>query len=157
MKSILFLVLIVLIVLSLTAEELKIKADTFSADEKERVSIFIGNVEITKGSDNLSASKVIVHVDKEHKPKKFIADGKVLFTIKTQKGAIYKGKAGKVIYLPAKKEYHFYKNVTLEQVNEKKIIMGDEVVLKTIEGKAYAKGAKSEPVIMIFEIPENEE
>ena len=154
MKSILFLIFIIF---SLSAEELKIKADTFSADEKKGISIFSGNVAITKSSDNLSASKVVVHVDKKNQPTKFVAKGNVVFSIKTQEGALYKGKAGKVKYFPEKKEYHFYKNVTLEQVNEKKKIMGDEVVLKTIEGKAYAKGAKSEPVIMIFEIPEKEE
>ena len=40
----------------------------------------------------------------------------------------------------------------LKQIDKKKEIIGDEVVLKTIEGKAYAKGAKKEPVIMIFDI-----
>ena len=45
----------------------------------------------------------------------------------------------------------------LRQLDEKKEIIGNEVVLKTIEGKAYAKGAKSEPVIMIFKMPQDEE
>ena len=40
--------------------------------------------------------------------------------------------------------------------DEKKEITGDEVVLKTIEGKAYAKGDKSEPVIMIFKLKDKE-
>lgn len=37
---------------------------------------------------------------------------------------------------------------------KKKEIIGEEVILKSIEGKAYAKSAKNEPVIMIFELPE---
>ncbi|MDP2894452.1 MAG: lipopolysaccharide transport periplasmic protein LptA, partial [Sulfurimonas sp.] len=61
----------------------------------------------------------------------------------------------KVVYLPKEKEYHFFKDVHLKQINEKKEIIGEEVILKTIEGKAYAKGAEKEPVIMIFDMPED--
>ena len=74
----------------------------------------------------------------------------------TKDGAIYTGKAQKVIYLPNKKEYHFYKKVHLKQINEKKEIIGDEVVLKMLEGKAYAKGISNKPVIMIFNLEEKD-
>jgi len=70
----------------------------------------------------------------------------------------YRGTAGKVIYLPEKSEYYFYTNVYLKQIDEKKEIIGDEVVLNITTGKAYAKGLKKEPVIMIFNITdENQE
>jgi lipopolysaccharide export system protein LptA len=59
--------------------------------------------------------------------------------------------------LPTIKEYHFFTDVHLKQIDERKEIIGDEVVLKTIEGKAYAKGATKEPVIMIFKMPEEKE
>lgn len=58
--------------------------------------------------------------------------------------------AQKVIYMPNIKEYHFFTDVHLRQIDEKKEIIGEEVILKTIEGTAYAKGAKKEPVIMIL-------
>ncbi len=144
-----------LISASLFAQELKIKANSFSSDEKKGISIFKGSVNITKGSDELNASKITVYTDKNHEPTKFVAVGDASFSIKTLDGAEYEGKAQKVIYLPIKKEYHFYKDVHLKQINEKKEIIGEEVVLKTVEGKAYAKGAKKEPVIMIFKLPEN--
>ena len=140
----------------LNAEDLKIKANSFSADENTGISIFSGDVNIVKKNDELNASKVTIFVNKEKQPTKFIALGDVSFTIETKQGAIYKGVAGKVIYLPNEKEYHFFKDVHLKQVNEKKEIIGEEVVLKTVEGKAYAKGVKSEPVIMIFNIPDEE-
>ncbi len=146
-----FIVLMILIT-SLISQELKIKANEFSSDEKKGVSTFVGEVDILRSSDRLQASKVTVYTDKKHQPTKFIAVGNVDFKIKTQDGSRYEGKAQKVIYNPAKKEYYFYKNVSLKQLNSKKEIIGDEVVLKTIDGQAYAKGAKKEPVIMIFEI-----
>ncbi|MDQ1264368.1 MAG: lipopolysaccharide export system protein LptA [Campylobacterota bacterium] len=147
----------IFLAVSLFSQELKIKAKTFSADQKAGISIFEGNVNIIKGSDELNASKVTIYTDEKQEPTKFIAEGDSSFSLKTLEGAIYKGKAQKVVYMPQTKEYHFYKNVHLKQINDRKEIIGEEVVLKTIDGKAYAKGASEEPVIMIFNIPEDKE
>jgi len=153
-----YIILFTLLLTSLlNAEDLKIKANSFKADENTGISIFSGNVNIIKKNDELNASEVTVYIDKEKQPTKFVAVGDVSFTIETKQGALYKGQAGRVIYLPNEKEYHFFKDVHLRQINEKKEIIGEEVVLKTTEGKAYAKGIESEPVIMIFNIPDEEE
>ncbi|WP_373002218.1 lipopolysaccharide transport periplasmic protein LptA [Sulfurimonas sp.] len=142
---------------ALISQELKIKANQFDADEKTGVSVFQGKVNIIKGNDELNATKVTVYTDIKHQPTKYIAEGDVSFNIETKKGALYQGIAGKVIYMPTIKEYHFFRDVHLKQIDEKKEIIGDEVVLKTIEGKAYARGATKEPVIMIFKMPEEKE
>lgn len=142
---------------SLVAQELQIKANSFHADEKKGISIFEGKVNIIRDYDELNASKVTVYTDKNNEPTKYVAKGNAKFKIKTENGSLYIGKAQKVIYQPNTKEYHFFTDVHLNQVNEKKEIIGNEVVLKTIEGKAYAKGATSEPVIMIFNMPKDEE
>jgi len=152
-----FIILTFFLISSLMSEDLKVKANKFSSDEKDGITIFTGDVNIIKGSDELNASKVTIYTDKEHQPTKFIAEGNASFNIQTEKGALYKGKAQKVIYYPLKKEYHFFKDVYLRQIDEKKEIIGDEVILKSIEGKAYAQGAQKEPVIMIFTMPEKEE
>lgn len=148
---------IALFITSLMSQELKIKADSFRADEKAGVSIFEGSVNILKSKDELNASKVTIFTNKNQKPIKFIADGNVSFVISTQNGDRYQGRAQEVIFMPKEKEYHFYKDVYLAQLNEKKEIIGQEVILKTVEGKAYAKGKKSGPVIMIFDIDDKEE
>jgi len=137
---------------NLSAEELKIKANSFKADENKGVSIFSGDVNILKGHDELNASKVVINTDKDNKPTKFTADGNVSFVIETEQGSKYTGEANKVIFFPKKKEYHFFENVHLRQIDEKKEILGDKVVLKITDGKAYAEGIKKEPVIMIFDI-----
>ncbi|MCD6432812.1 MAG: lipopolysaccharide transport periplasmic protein LptA [Sulfurimonas sp.] len=152
-----FIILTLFLTSILISQELKVKANQFSADEKAGISIFEGDVNIIKGSDELNASKVTIFTNAEQEPVKYIAQGSVSFKIKTKKGSLYEGVAGKVIFLPVEKEYHFFKNVYLKQIDEKKEILGDEVVLKTVEGKAYAKGVKTEPVIMIFNMPKEEE
>lgn len=152
-----FIVLAFFLISSLMSEDLRVKANKFSSDEKAGITIFTGDVNIIKGLDELNASEVTIFTDKEHQPTKFIADGNTSFSIQTNKGASYRGRAQKVIYYPITKEYHFFKDVYLQQIDERKEIIGDEVILKSIEGKAYAKGAKKEPVIMIFTIPEKED
>jgi len=141
----------------LFAQELKVTADIFETDQAKGISIFTGHVKIVKKNDELNASKVTIYTDEKNQPTKFIALGNVSFKIITKKGARYRGLAGKVIYYPKKNEYNFYKNVTLKQIDVKKEIQGDEVVLNTITGKAHAKGLKKEPVIMIFEIADEKE
>ena len=143
-----------MIATSLFSQELKIKSQKFTSDEKTGISVFTGNVNIIRGNDELNASKVTIYTDAKHQPTKFIAVGNTTFKIKTQEGAMYKGRSQKVIYMPIEKEYHFYTDVHLQQIDDNKIVIGDEVILKTIEGKAYAKGAEKEPVIMIFNIPD---
>ena len=141
----------------LLSQELRITADQFKTDEKTGITIFNGNVKVFKGSDKIEASSISIYTNEKREPIKFIADGDVSFYIKTDNNSIYKGVAQKVVYLPIKKEYHFFRDVHLEQIDDKKVIIGDEVFLKTIEGKAYAKGALKEPVIMIFDMPEKGE
>jgi len=155
MKRITILFLITSFVTLVSAEELKIKANSFTSDQNTGVSIFKGDVNIKKKNDELNASEVTIFIDKKKKPKKFVAIGNVSFSITTQEGETFNGVAGKAIYFPNKKEYYFYNNVHLKQVHDKKEILGDEVVLKTTDGKAYAKGLKKEPVIMIFNIDED--
>lgn len=141
----------------LLSKELQIKANQFQTDEKTGITVFEGNVNIITGEDELNASKITIFTNKKREPIKFIADGGVSFFITTKELDRYKGIANKVIYIPEKKEYYFYKNVRLEQLNDTKVIIGEEVVLKTTDGEAYAKGADKDPVIMIFDMPEKED
>lgn len=153
MKKTIFLT--IFLASSLFSQELKVKAKLFNADQKTGVSVFEGDVNIIRGSDELNASMVTIYTNEKQEPTKFIAEGDASFKIKTEEGARYEGKAQKVVYLPIEKEYHFFKEVHLKQINEKKEIIGEEVILKTIEGKAYAKGAEKEPVIMIFNMAQD--
>jgi lipopolysaccharide export system protein LptA len=146
--------LILLVSIYLGASELKIKANSFESDQKKGLSVFSGNVNVIRENDEINASEITVYTDSQNKPIKFIAKGDVFFNISTQDGAKYKGKSQKVIYLPVKKEYYFYQNVHIKQVGEKNEIIGDEVIIKTIQGQAKAKSNTDKPVIMIFDVEE---
>ncbi len=141
----------------ISAGELQIKSQKFAADENTGISIFTGNVNIIKKKDELNASQVTVYTDKSNTPIKFVAVGNVSFMITTENNAQYRGKSQRAVYYPKLKEYHFFKDVHLKQINDKKEITGDEVILKTIEGQAYAKGLETQPVIMIFDIADKNE
>lgn len=151
--------ILALLILSnlLIADELKVTADSFDGDEKKGIAIFKGDVKIKKGVDELNASKVTIYTDAQHQPTKMVAEGDVSFWVKTDNNSTYRGNAQKAVYLPKIKEYQFYKNVHLRQINDKKQIDGDKVILNTISNKATAQGAKKEPVIMIFNIKDKNE
>jgi len=142
---------------SLSADRLKIEAKDFTADEKKGVSVFTGNVKIKKGADELNASKVTVYTNENKKVDKFVAVGNVKFYIKTETNDIYQGRAQKAILKPLEKSYHFFTDVYLTQINKKKEITGEEVYINTIKGEVLAKGAKKKPVIMIFDLAEDDE
>ena len=139
------------------SNELKVTADSFDGDEKKGIAIFKGDVKIKKGIDELNASKVTIYTDPHHEPVKMVAEGDVSFFVQTENNSTYTGVAQKTVYLPKIKEYQFYTNVRLRQLNEKKQIEGDKIILNTINGKAIAQGAHKEPVIMIFNIKDKNE
>jgi lipopolysaccharide export system protein LptA len=151
MKNI--LMLFGLCALSLLAEEVKIMADAFEGDEKKGITTFVGNVKITKGGDELNASKVTVLTDKDRNPYRYEAQGNVSFFIDmSENNATYKGDAQRVVYLPLKQEYQFYTNVHLYQLETNRKIFGEEVILNAKDANAKAIGKAKSPVIMIFNI-----
>lgn len=152
MKLILYILLVLTISPLGFANELKVVANSFHGNNIKGISVFDGDVKITKGSDELNASNVIIYLNKLHKPTKMIANGHVSFYITAENNASYHGKAHKVIYLPAQKEYQFYKNVHIWQINNKREIEGNKIILNISTGQAVANGAKHSPVVMIFNL-----
>jgi len=149
------LTILSLCALPLLAEQVKIIAESFNGNEKKGLTVFKGNVHITKGNDELNASEITVYTDKDRTPYKYVAKGNVSFFIDlVDSNTSYKGDAGKVVYYPLKKEYQFYKDVHLYQLGSTRTIIGEEVILNTIDGNARAIGKKKKPVIMIFNIEE---
>lgn len=135
-----------------SAEELKVISDNFKGDQQKGISVFTGNVKVTKGLDELNASKVTIYTDKENKPTKYFAEGDVSFYIVTELKERYRGKSQTAIYLPNESEYHFYKKVDLLRLDDYRRVKGDKVVVNTVQGNATAQSAVDEPVIMTFTI-----
>lgn len=131
-------------------DELKVISDNFKGDQQKGVSVFTGNVKITKGSDELNASKVTIYTDKDKKPFKYLAEGDVSFYIVTETNEKYRGKSQSAIYLPEMSEYQFYQKVDLIRLDDYRRVKGDKVVVNTIQGNASAESANNEPVVMTF-------
>lgn len=149
------LALLSLCALSLLAEQVKILADAFDGNEKKGITTFVGNVKITKGNDELNASRVTVLTDKDRKPYQYEAKGDVSFYIDlSENNATYKGDAQRVIYYPLKQEYQFYTDVHLYQLGTNRKVFGDKVILNAKDGNARAVGKEKSPVMMIFNIDE---
>jgi lipopolysaccharide export system protein LptA len=138
-------------------DELKVVSNFFDGDDKKGIAIFTGDVKMKKGSDELNATKVTIYTDKKHDPIKMVAEGDVSLFVKSENKSVYDGKAQKVVYMPKEKEYQFYTNVHLRQLDERKQIDGDKVILNTITGRAVAQGAQKAPVVMIFHIKDKNE
>jgi lipopolysaccharide export system protein LptA len=139
------------------ATELKITAKSFETDEKKGYTLFQGDVRVMMGEDEFNASKVTVYVDKERKPTRFVAVGKVSFLVTTKTKDVYAGSAQEMQYMPRDKEYRFYRDVNLRQLNRSKEINGDEVIVNLDDGRAFAKGGEKKPVMMTFELDETEQ
>ncbi len=145
-----FMFIAPLLVTLVHAEELKVISESFKGDQQKGVSVFTGNVKVTKGSDELNASKVTIYTDKENKPTKYYAEGDVSFYILTEVGEKYKGKSQTAIYLPNESEYQFYKKVDLIRIDDFRRVKGDKVIVNTIGGNASAESTNNEPVVMTF-------
>jgi lipopolysaccharide export system protein LptA len=151
------LTILSLCTISLFAEQVKIVAESFDGNEKKGITVFKGKVVITKGKDELKASKVTVHADTERNPYKYAAEGDVSFFIDMpDNNMTYKGDAGKVVYYPLKQEYQFFTDVHLYQVGTNRKIFGEKVILNAKDGRAKALGKEKAPVIMIFDIEDKE-
>jgi lipopolysaccharide export system protein LptA len=144
--------LFALIFVTTNAEELKVVSDNFKADQQKGVSVFTGNVKVTKGSDELNASKVTIFTDKERKPYKYLAEGDVSFYIVTEQNEKYRGKSQTAVYMPNESEYQFYTKVDLLRLDDYRRVKGDKVVVNTVQGNAAAESTKDEPVVMIFNL-----
>lgn len=151
------LILLNLLTALVLAEQVKIIADSFKGNEKKGLTVFSGNVKITKGYDELNASKVTVYTDAERTPYKYEAEGDVSFYIDLKDNNMtYKGDAHKVVYSPLKQEYQFFTDVHLYQLGTNRKVFGNEVQLNAKDGNAKAIGKDKTPVIMIFNVKEED-
>ncbi len=145
--------LIFFAITSLFGEDIKISADKFQADEINKISLFEGNVKITKGKDKIEAQKLTIIFDAKNKPIKYSAEGKpnFVFFIKDKH---YKGKADKIIYTPVERKYLLLGNVFVHEIKEDRKIYGDKLTIDKANGRIVIIGKKNQPVKFIFKVEE---
>ncbi len=147
-----FIILLTMICF-LDAEKVEISADSFEANELKQISIFKGNVKITKGTDKFTASKVIILFDKKNKPIKYSATGKVDFKLKTS-GQIFVGYADKLIYEPHIQKYQILGNAFIHEKTQDRKLYGEKIIIDRKKGTSKITGTKNQPVKFIFSVKE---
>jgi len=142
--------------------QLIIDAEQFEAYDNKGLSIFTGNVKMTRIKDRLNSDKLEVYmtpkkegVKQKRVALKYIATGNADFEVFTL-DKHYIGSGKKIIYNPAKLEYEIIGKGFLKEVNENKTLYGETIFLNQTTGEARVRGTKNKPVRFIMEIESKE-
>ncbi len=160
-----FLLACLFIATSLYAQaknQLVIDAKEFEAFDNKGITIFTGNVKMTRIKDKLDSDKLEVFMTPVKKTKegekkqkrvvlKYIATGNVSFEVYT-KDKHYIGRGKKVIYKPTLLEYEIIGKGYIKEVNEDKTLSGEKIILNQTTGEAKVSGTKNKPVRFTMEI-----
>lgn len=157
----LFIALLASTLLFAKTDKLIIDAKNFEANDAKGISIFTGDVKLTKAKDLLLADKLEVYMTPNvpgtpRTPIKYIATGKVEFEI-VSNGKEYEGKGDKVIYNPAKQQYTIIGNGFLKEKIEDRKLYGDKIYINQLTGEAKVSGTKNKPVRFILNVESKDE
>lgn len=163
MKHILSVLFVLTAVFAQAADKLIIDADQFEAYDDKGLSIFTGNVKLTKVKDRLNSDKLEVYMTpkvvgetpQKRVALKYIAIGNADFEIFTL-DKHYIGKGDKVIYNPVELQYEIIGKGFLKEVTENKTLYGESIFLNQTTGEARVYGTKNKPVRFIMEIESKE-
>lgn len=159
MKFLLGLLIFTATFLFANNEKLIIDAKNFETNDSKGLTIFTGNVKLTKLKDKLNADRLEIYMvpnskGKNKEPLKYIAIGNADLEIHTN-GKIYIGKGDKIIYNPIKQEYTVIGNGYLKETVEEKELFGEKIFIDELSGNAKVSGSEDKPVRFILNI-ENE-
>lgn len=151
MKKFLMILALAGIFSAVNAEQIEITADSFEADENERVGKLDGNVIIKNGSyDKLTSNHAKVLFDENKQAKKYIASGNAKFWVKL-KGKDYDGSGAELTYEPATQIYTLLGSAYLHEVASDKKLYGSKIIVNKAKGVYSVYGEGKQPVKFIFE------
>ncbi len=136
----------------LDENEVRIEAKIFEANEKDKLSIFSGDVKILKGKDEINSSTVKIYFDNDNQPKQYEFIDKVSFKLHIKDGKTYLGQANKVHLFPKTEKYIFSDSVVIIELESGRRLEGDKVSLDGISGSARIIGGSKKPVVMSFKL-----
>ena len=134
--------------------QIEIESLHFTSDESQGVTRFTGNVVIRRGEDVMRADTINVHADNEKNIDRFEAEGNTSFTIHLDANKTFQGSADRFIYLPKKKEYLLLGNAVVQDMNNTRKIIGEEIIINEESKTAHVSGREKKPVKLIFTIEE---
>ena len=148
-KLILFFVFLVF----LNGENLKITSKIFHYNTAKKMSIFKGDVNATKGNDNILSNELIVYFNKQKKPTKFVAKGDVKFIISLDKNSTYKGKCDILTYELNNGNIILIGKAKIVKLETNESVKGNKIVLNRFTKNAVVTGNKK-PVEIIIKVNE---
>lgn len=124
-------------------EPIVITADKLEYSNKEKIAVYIGNVEVKKGNITINADNMKIYLDNKGDVSKIIATGNVFFKQenkwgKSKEAEYYKDK--NLIILRKEAEVHQDKNV----------VEGDEIYYYIDEEKAIANSQNKRVRSILF-------
>ncbi|MCV6608841.1 MAG: lipopolysaccharide transport periplasmic protein LptA [Campylobacterales bacterium] len=132
--------------------KVEIDAQKVTADDNKGVTTFTGNVTIKRGQDIMKADNIVVYVNKNKDVEKFQAKGNASIYIVSTNGNIFKGESGEFVYWPLKQIFKLSGNAIVEDMTNKRKLIGDEIVFDEKTKKANVTGKESKPVKVIFNV-----
>ncbi|MDD3324094.1 MAG: lipopolysaccharide transport periplasmic protein LptA [Sulfurospirillaceae bacterium] len=131
--------------------QVEITADKFSADEAKKISVFEGNVKVTKEKDKLTAKKIVIDFDDKKQPLKYTAtgDAKINMIMNNKR---YYAEAEKLVYDPIANKYTLEKKAFMHEIDTDKKVYGDFVSIDQKTGRYEVDGKQGTPVKFIFKV-----
>jgi len=145
-------ILLLFIIIFLNAQELKITSKTFNYDPDKLYSDFKGDVNVTKGKDNILANEIKVYLNKDKTLQKLIALKNVKFTLSLDKNITYKGKSDYLEY-QVKSGDVILKNGYVRKIETNESVKGKYIKLNKFTKKAIVEGG-NKPAEIIIKVKE---
>ncbi len=146
-----YLFMIFIFLTFLFGQNLEIVSKIFTYDSKKNLSIFKGDVNATKGKDNILSDEMYVFFDKNKKPLKFIALGHVKFLMALDENATYKGKCDKLTYLIKSGDVILEGDAYIQKLETNESIKGDVIKINRVTKDIDVTGNKK-PVNIIIKV-----
>ncbi|WP_457560846.1 lipopolysaccharide transport periplasmic protein LptA [Caminibacter sp.] len=146
-------IFIILFGVILFAAELKITSQKFIYNSQKLYSEFIGDVNATKGKDNILADKMFVYFNKQKKPTKFIAIGHVKFLFAFDNNSTYKGHCDRLEYYIKSGDIILIGNAFIKKLETNESISGSYIKMNRFTKDITVKGSKK-PVNIIIKVNE---
>jgi lipopolysaccharide export system protein LptA len=130
---------------------MEITSKHFEYNQTSNMSIFIGDVNVTKEKDNILSDKLVVYLTKDKKLKKLIATGNVRFIV-NDKNTTYKGKSDILKYFAKDEVFIFKGKVHIKKLQDNQELYGDKVVINKKAGTANVIGGNKKPLKFIIKV-----
>lgn len=135
--------------------KVEIVSDEMQAEDAKKEVHFIRNVVIKQMESWIKGDEAIVYFDENNETKMYKVIGSVTFEFKEEVNH-YKGKADTATYTPKDSKYILEGNAVVDDLVNKRHIVGNLINLDLATGQADVFGNKKEPVKFIFQTQDKE-